>query len=315
MTLPKRTPVQTRQPKRMLQRTLSWGLALGVVGAAFYYGRELVDVLQRVDRLWLAAGLGCYVVNYFFRAVRLHFLSRRRIAIWPEGLHAACLHGFATYMMPFRSGELTLPLTLQTTAGLSLGEGSQMLIQARLLDLQALGLFTILAALRADGILGGPVRLIWLGVGCGLLVLPALTGLLGRAGRASQYDWIRRLSRFANYNPLAVTELLLSLGIWMAVAGCLFCAAHAIGLALAPIQVWLLITLQLPLQLIPLQGVANAGNHEGGWVAGLMLLGMPASNALELALASHAIVLFYVLALGPVAMILSQFCGPRREGA
>ena len=307
-------PVETRQPRRILQRTLSWGLALGVIGAAFYYGQELVDVLRRVDRLWLAGGLGCYGVNYFFRAIRLRFLSRRRLPLWPDGLHAACLHGFATYMMPFRSGELTLPLTLQTTAGLSLDKGSQILIRARLLDLQALGLFTVLAALRADGILSGPVRQIWLGVGCVLLLVPVFAGLLVKAGRASQYDWVRRLSRIADRNPFSATALLLSLGIWTAVAGCFFCAARAIGLALDPIQVWLLITLQLPLQLIPLQGLANAGNHEGGWVAGLVLLGVPASNAFEFALASHAILLFYVLALGPAAMILGHFCESPREG-
>ena len=60
---------------------------------------------------------------------------------------------------------------------------------------------------------------------------------------------------------------------------------------------------QLPLQLIPIQGFANSGNHEGGWIAGLALLGIPTSEAVDFSLTSHALLIIYVLALGIVALI------------
>lgn len=40
---------------------------------------------------------------------------------------------------------------------------------------------------------------------------------------------------------------------------------------------------------------ANAGNHEGGWIAALAILGIPPSSALVIALASHALVFVYVV--------------------
>ncbi len=307
MNTAKRVPGKIRAVRQILPHVLSWGLAVGVVAAGFYYGAELFAVIRRVDGRWLAAGLGFYAVNYVFRAARLRLLSGQQIRIWPEGLHATCLHGFATYMLPLRSGELMLPLTLQTTSGLTIGEGGHVLVRARMFDLLALGLLTVTAALLADIALDEVIRWIWLIAGVSLAVIPVLASRLGHSASKSRMGWLRRLSAFADCKPFSIPEIGLSLSIWMAVAGCFYGAARAIGLELAPMQIWFLITLQLPLQLIPVQGFANAGNHEGGWVAGLVLMGVPAAEALEVALASHAILLSYAICLGPTAMVLGRF--------
>jgi hypothetical protein len=97
-----------------------------------------------------------------------------------------------------------------------------------------------------------------------------------------------------------------SIGIWFAIGGCLFCAARAVGLALGPGDAVFLISVQFPLQLIPIQGFANAGNHEGGWIAALALLGVPASSGLIIALASHSLVFLYVVSLGGVSLFLKK---------
>ena len=57
------------------------------------------------------------------------------------------------------------------------------------------------------------------------------------------------------------------------------------------------------MQLIPVQGFGNSGNHEGGWVAALVLMGFQPDEALRFALTSHAVVLVYVLILGVVALL------------
>lgn len=286
-------------------------LAICVIAVAVYYGPDLTDALHSVDLLWVGFGLLCYAVNYILRALRFRSMSRGKIKLWPEGVHAACLHGFATYMMPFRSGELTLPLVLRPLTGLSLTEGGRILIRARLLDLLTLGLWVMAAALIADIRLSGSMRAVWMAMGAVMAIAPLLIGWLGTAGRNSKNSLFRWLGRFSIRAPFTFTEILISAGIWTAVASCFFCAARAIGLPLSLMQVWLLITIQLPMQLIPVQGIANAGNHEGGWVAGLMLLGVPAAAALQFALLSHAIVLLYVLALGPAALITGYFCSPK----
>ena len=93
------------------------------------------------------------------------------------------------------------------------------------------------------------------------------------------------------------------MSIWAAVGSCFYCTIKAVGLSLGIGEVWLLISINLPLQLIPIQGFANTGNHEAGWVGALALLGISANEGLRFALTSHALLLSYVLALWPLVAI------------
>ena len=285
-------------------------MVLIVAAAAIYYRKELLDALRKVCLKWVFFGLACYAVNYGFRAARFRSLSQSRLKIWPEGLHAACLHGFATYMMPFRSGELTLPIILRSVSPLSLREGSQILVQARFLDIQTLGGWIIAVALGFEIGLSRTMHLLWFAIGVAMLVLPAVIRRMGAKSGRSRGKLLDWFGRFIAEKPINWLTVIFSVAIWGAMAGCYFCAAQAIGLSLGIMQVWVLITMQLPLQLIPVQGVANAGSHEGGWIAALLMLGVSSKSALEFALLSHAIILLYVLALGPAALLTGYLCSP-----
>lgn len=284
-------------------------VALAVLVLVVYYGPELIEALQRVHFGWTLAGLGCYGVNYHLRATRFRIISKGRIRIWPEGLHASCIHGFASYMMPFRSGELALPIILHNLTDLSLTEGGRILVRARLLDLMTLGFWILGAVILEEVTLPTAIRIVWLLVGIVMLIAPSITYWLAIKGRLSPYPFFKKMVGLFDPERFRPLELLVSLGIWAAVAGVFFCVAQAIGLPIRFVQVWLLITLQLPLQLVPIQGIANAGNHEAGWVAGLVLVGFSTSQAMAFALTSHAILLLYVIALGPVALFTGRFCG------
>ena len=85
-----------------------------------------------------------------------------------------------------------------------------------------------------------------------------------------------------------------SLGVWTMVGGALYCAARAVALPLSIGDIWFIVTVQLPLQLAPVQGMANAGNHEAGWIAALTMLGLDAGSALDFALATHVLLLVYI---------------------
>ena len=74
-------------------------------------------------------------------------------------------------------------------------------------------------------------------------------------------------------------------------------------LPISPSDIAFLIAIQLLMQLMPIQGFANSGNHESSWAAALMLLGFPADLSLKFALTSHAIILIYVLILGLLALV------------
>jgi len=104
-------------------------------------------------------------------------------------------------------------------------------------------------------------------------------------------------SRLAHATP---TDVGLSLALWGFGGAATWAAAQAVGLELGFGDVWLLLALQLPLQLLPVQGLANTGSHELSWVTGLAVLGVPADDGLRFALASHALIAGYVATLAPL---------------
>jgi hypothetical protein len=281
-------------------------IALLLVVAVLFIrqGPKLLDALERVQLNWAVAGLGCYAVNYLLRSVRIYLLLKKKIRLWPDCVYCAGLHGFATYLMPLRSGDLTLPIILRSFARMDFFEGARVLLKARLLDLVSLGVWILIASSLVDIALPTALRKAWIIAGLGLIGLPLGIRLVAGITNRSANRILQQLASWGAIGALGKTELVISFGIWAAVGACFYCTTRSINLPLGFSGIWLLITIQLPLQLIPLQGIANAGNHEGGWVTALALLGVPTTEALNYALLSHALLLLYVLSLGPVALFL-----------
>jgi len=283
---------------KLAQRVLSFLLVVFILVIAVYKGPELLEAMKKVRLDWTLAGLGCYLVNYLLRAIRLKIVSVNRLKFWPDTIHTVCFHGFATYMLPFRTGDLALPIILKTVSDIKLSDGGKMLLKARLLDFSTLGFWMLgAAALLCDSI-PIPYRVAWFLIGLSMCFAPVIVKQVGVIARTRLRGFLHYISVFETVGKVNLLECAVSLGIWTAVGVCFYCTTRAIGLTLGMGDIWFIITLQLPLQLIPLQGVANAGNHEGGWVAALALIGIPASEGLMFALASHAILLSYVLVIG-----------------
>ena len=284
--------------KKRVQGMLSLLIALGVLIITYYKGPVLLENLKQAKLNWIIAGLGCHFVNYIIRALRFKTISRQYLKIWPDTIHTACFHGFATYMLPFRTGDFTLPVILKTVSKTSLSEGGRILLKARLLDISTLGFWILLAATFSSIPISYSIRIAWFIVGVGMCLFPVIVKYLGKLWGKKFPRLFSRIEIFQTVYRFSGLEVLESLGVWAAVGMCFYCVVNAVGLQMGIGDVWLLITIQLPLQFIPIQGFANAGNHESGWVAGLMILGVSASEALKFALASHAILLSYVLVIG-----------------
>jgi uncharacterized membrane protein YbhN (UPF0104 family) len=290
--------------KTHVNQLISLAVSIMVVYIAILQGPALVSAMKQVRLNWAIAGLGCYGINYFLRALRIKLLLEDRIRMWPDALHTACLHGLATYLIPFRFGDFTLPVILNKAVNLNFSIGARLLITIRLSDLCALGFWIIIAAILIDVLLPARLHQIWVLFGVALMIVPLLLKWVVKMGgrlKGKVWQWAYRWGEGATFG---LEVMLLSAGSWACVGACFFCTAQAIGLPLKFMEVWLLISIQLPLQMVPLQGVANAGNHEGGWIAGLALLGIPAEQGLSFALLSHALVLIYVLTLGPLAYLI-----------
>jgi hypothetical protein len=274
---------------------------------AFVKSDSVIESLKNVDVYWAIAGLGCYWINYLFRSMRFCTISENYLKLWPDAIKATCLHGLATYMLPFRAGDLTLPAILKSINNTSWTEGGKILIKSRMLDISTLGFWMICAAVLSRVKIPISFRAAWSVIGLIMLISPAMIGWLVSSGLKMSSSVFRKyILHFQTVSEIKWQEVIQSMGIWIGIGGCLFCAARAVGLSLDLGDAVFLISVQLPFQLIPIQGFANAGNHEGGWVAALVILGIPTSNGLVFALASHALMFVYVVSLGAVSLFVRK---------
>ena len=283
-------------------------IGLAVVGVALFYRESLILTLRSVQPLWVMAGFGAYLLNYGFRAMRIKALSPVSIRFWPEGVHSAALHGFATYILPIRSGDLALPFILKSMIKLDLKDGIPLLFKARLLDVVTLGGWVFAAAVCWPNVFPDYLHKMLCGIALLMIFAPLLLKTCLKGVTFLGEGVRRRVTQLHRIGMLRPIEIVMSICIWSALGLCFYCIARAVGLSIEFGVIWLLIVVQLPLQLIPIQGLANAGNHEGGWVAALMLVGVSAETAIEFALASHVVLLVYVLLMGSIAMISGHFC-------
>lgn len=282
-------------------------LAASVIGLFLFYHKEVSDAFENIRISWVVLGLTCFLINYFFRAARVRVLTKRTIAVFPDAVYCSSLHGFATYMLPMRAGELSLPFILKSTAGIDITEGAKILYKARLLDVVVLGFWLIVAAILPFSELPIMYKVSMAVLGLLMVSSPVVLGNL--SGRfLVHFKRIASMAKaVADYSTFNKTEILLSAAIWIASATMLWSIAAAMHLSMSMDELLFLVAIQLVMQLFPIQGFANSGNHESGWMAAMMIIGYPADISLQFALASHAIVLVFVLFLGLVALILRHF--------
>ncbi len=278
-----------------------------MVGLVAIRWPEIRSALWKIDLKWAVTGVVVFYINYLFRAIRLVTLLRGRISFWPDALWVACFHGFMTYLLPMRTGDLSLPILLKTHYGLDLLEAGRVLVKARMLDLMSLGGITLIAAVGLPAPITPKFRFVWASAGTLMALLPWILPKIVRFRFWEKFVIFRRVAEVGNATRFQFSETIWSFAIWMAVSGGFYCAARAIELPIGLGGVLFLVTVQLPLQLLPVQGIANAGNHEGGWITALSLLGIPAVEALRFALTSHALLLIYVLSIFPALIFFRYF--------
>ena len=295
--------MKTRRSK-IFSFVLSATLLILILIIAIYNRKTLTQVMGQTNISWLVIGLGCYFFNYVTRAYRFQMLSRKQIPFFPAALKSSCLHGFYSYFLPLRSGDLSLPLLLRFNAKLPLIQGSSILLRARFLDLFSLGLLLTGASIFSAPQLQPFIRGIFFLSGVALFILPYGAVFILKIGNNRLRNMLSKRVGEMEISYFTSREVLVSLFLWFWTGCTIFCVIQSLSIPLDFMDVWFLAAIQLPLQLFPLQGLANAGNHEAGWLAALSLLGITPAEGLPLSMASHVILICYVAVLGSLALML-----------
>jgi uncharacterized membrane protein YbhN (UPF0104 family) len=261
-------------------------------------------MIMKTDFFWLIAGAICYGCNYFFRSYRLWIYTNKTGSLIPIYLKITGIHGFNSYFLPMRSGDLTLPFLLRLHAEIPLALGGRILVRARVLDISSLGYLLFLATLLTTSEMPAAWRSLMMVGGIAFVIIPYVALYIIRHDAVNTNSWLRRIIGEGKPEYPALLETLVSLGIWFWIGCTIYCVIRSLAVPLSFYDVWLLVAIQLPLQMFPVQGLANSGNHEAGWVLALGLFGISATDGLPIALASHAVFISYAILLGAVALAL-----------
>jgi uncharacterized membrane protein YbhN (UPF0104 family) len=279
-------------------------LLLAIIGLFIHHRLELWQAIKRLEFTWVFAGLICFGINYFSRATRLRLLVDNKMAIWPTAFYCASFHGFATYILPMRTGDFSLPFILKTVVDVNPRVGLSVLYRARLLDIFTLGVWLIAACGISSTPLAMPLRWKMALAGIAMILLPIFIRKLANIQWRTQNRFQTAIKAISASSRLRKNDILSSFAIWIAIGMGLWCVAEAMGLNISFAEMILLIAVQLIMQLVPVQGMANSGNHEGGWVLALTLLGYSVQSAVEFALISHLVILIYILILGTISIFI-----------
>ncbi len=289
---------------RMISLTISIVLFLTIILLVVDNRRELLAILHKTEKNWLFGGFLCYLASYCLRSIRMNLYANDLKKKPLISFNITALHGFSTYFVPLRLGDISLPPLLRLYGNIPIIDGTRILIRTRILDLQGLGFFLLAATLYAPPFSEIPWRGIFFTTALMLMSVPYLLPILSKFEFSTKTIYFSWLHNDMYQRSPRTSEVITSLSVWLFIGLTTFCIIRSIGLQLSFLDVWFVSTVQLPMQLFPIQGVANSGNHEAGWIAALGLFGIPPAESLPLALASHIILICYVSLLGTIAAII-----------
>ena len=312
---------------------LSLGLLIGLLGQI-----RLADLARLAGRLspgQLLAVAALYLAASVFRAIRLGIiLGDRRVATMTA---VSGIHAFLNHILPFRTGELSLPVLVRTFMGRSLASGALSLVLVRLYDMLSIALLMLLslAVVGADlesrvaAAIGYALLAVTLGLLAAFVALPHVLRLaervlpaLGRRFGARADRLAQRLARGADH----MREQLRGLGarnryLWLPLTSLLtqasiyaffYVAMCAMGIDIGFFKNMLASSGETITGLLPINMVGSIGTLEAGWAAGYVICGVNRVDAIASGFVVHGLIIlsgFLISLLGLAWLLLRRRAG------
>lgn len=268
-----------------------------------YNWNDIYRIFLKINPAWALTGFICHFLNYLFRGMRLKILTGPKNLSFSESFNFSLFHGVLSYLMPMQTGDASLPILLKTTGKFDLKTGVAVIAKLRVLDISILGILSFVASCFGARMISPVVHMIWFASSIILAVSFFVFQYLGKLTQPLVFRFLKITGDCSEFLKLDLLEFMITGCVWVSIVFSQFCMIRSLGLDLMVPEVIFISTIQFPLQMLPLQGFANSGNHEGGWVAALMLMGFNADAALDYALASHGVLIVYVALIGLVGAV------------
>lgn len=301
---PRRRAAAAAELRRGIVLALVAGLYFVVVEVVVGWARLLGDAVHAGAVPLLLVALGV-VGSYVLRALRIRaaLAARARLRL-VDVVRVFAVHNAANWLLPARTGEISLPLQLRRHFAVPLAQGTGLLLWLRLQDLHVLTTIGGLALCAGAG--GSWSRLGALMVAAGV-ALPLLGWQLApRLGARSP-----RLRRVVEAAPRRARAVLADLALsWAAWTVKLLALGGALAWLLAiPVAGGVLGALGGDVAaVLPVHAPLGAGSYEAGVLLGVapwrMQAGIDIAAALAAAVQLHALLLLTALAGGAFGITL-----------
>lgn len=303
---------------------LSIIFSLIVVGYVFYNLDWMIirSTLASLHWGWLFLALLVFWVNYILRALRFRVLIPAKNIPFVQLLAITGLYGMYNYLLPAKSGELSYVVLVNRRLNVSLVDSTTSLIAARYLDFATIALilpFVLIIFMKSM-----PLWLIYASLTfCSAVFIGSVLiyyffkqhSIQANRPKSFKYIWIAKIYKVLTnlqdglikiYNRREhMSLLLLTILIWLCVYTNFYLIVVSLGYQLNYFQIVVISIFMIPMTLLPIQGFANLGTHEIGWVAAFSVFGQPEEVALSAAISSHIILLFFVLLLGAGSFLVT----------
>jgi hypothetical protein len=280
------------------------------------------DTFSDLNWIWLTAALLVFMINYILRTLRFQALIHTRPVSFSKLMGITCLHGMFNYLMPAKTGEFSYLFLLNRFLQVTVTESTATLFVARFFDFATIALFLpVVVAVFWEQLPSGIsyIALIFCGIICAIGGGGIWLLRHGRVAETSPQDnrisnpWVARFVELWRdlVKGLCLIDkrgqywrfLLLTIGIWLCVYTNFYFIVLSMEYSPSYLQMVAVSIIMVPLTLLPLQGFANIGTHEVGWVAAFTLFGQPQEVSLAIAASSHIILLLFILVIGTLGLV------------
>lgn len=328
---------------RYWPRLLAWLavtiLAIGILLQLVDF-REVMLVLRQSNPWFIILALVLYASSYILRALRVQRLYPQEHLPLNGLWQVMALHNLMNYLMPLRTGDLSLIYFLKRRFGVAIGTGTGIWIVTRALDLLvsllyltiALGIYQYRGGREGSGFVLAIAVVLGSLTLLGLLLLPWVWGLGLRLLNFVQarLPFLRRpivtslftkleeagvVIRAPQHRRQLVELTLISVALWATLFGFYAAVLQASGIAMLSLpEIVIGSSGAVIANFLPINSFASIGTLEAGWVAGFSLIGMSPSVALLSGIAAHIWIIVFAVGLAVAGIVYDALRARLRHG-
>lgn len=283
---------------------------LFIRAAAKLFDFETLKSLGGFNKPLMLSGAVCYVFTYLFRAGRIHCIAKPEKGFGTT-LLVCFRHQFFGRILPFKTGDLSLPYLLKKYCGKEIEHGGGTLAAIRFFDgAVMLSSFLICTALT----LGKEASDIIYACTAAIALLAALPFIVSKftAALAKRFPE-NKIVVFAEKVRISLASLsakdffvllISTIILWIFIYLSMFFAARAFRIEISFISTVSASFLASAAALLPVNGLGGFGTTETGWTAGFVLFGAEKARALASGIASNIMSFVIICIFGAVSLLL-----------